>query len=183
MRAFFTCCIVLALALPAQAARLPLPPSQWNPRVHLTLAQCVVGEGGWLSRRDHDGIAWVLARRWRMRIQRHPLTRFVDVMHVYCKALGAGRREPTARQRWVRALRGAAIPEGWPRNASWARHLPWWRAAYQRIGQWQLGKVRDPCRGRALHWGGDMDIPLAEAKGLVEIDCGDTENTFFGVPK
>lgn len=144
----------------------------------------MVAEAGWYAKRDHIGIAYVLARRWRQVVRRLPHLRFVDIIRLYCTALRPRRRQPSARQRWLLALHGPERPAGWPSHkADWDVYRPRWRATYERAGDFLEGRLRDPCKGKAMHWGGDMDLELADKKGLVPVDCGDTRNTFLGLPK
>jgi hypothetical protein len=39
-----------------------------------------------------------------------------------------------------------------------------------------------PCPAPPIAWGGTMDDHIALRRGLVRIDCGDTENRFWGRP-
>jgi hypothetical protein len=170
--------LCLGLALPA-AAR-PLEADQWDPQTRLWLARAMVGEAGWLAKRDHAGIAHVFLRRWRNMRERWPAMRFRDVIMVYSKSLGDGRSEPTPRQRWVRTLEGAEAPDGWPESkARWHKHVALWQAVLARADAFAAGKLRDPCRGLAVNFGGTIDVEIAKRKGLREIDCGETESTFY----
>jgi hypothetical protein len=158
-------------------ARAPLPDSQWNSQTHVWLARAMVAEAGWLAERDHVAIAYVLARRWRNMSERWPTTRFIDVVRRYCAGLGDYHSSFTRRQLWIRALSpDIAEPEGWPAQVSWRRHSMLWRDALVRSAEWAGGILRDPCRGRAEHWGGTIDSPRGR---MVPVDCGETENTFY----
>lgn len=163
--------------VPALARAPLLPDDQWSPVTQVWLARAMVGEAGWKSERDHVAIAYVLERRWRSMRRRWPDLRFEAVVLRYAKALGGGRREFTPRQRWIRGLAPMGDePDGWPRTCSWKRHLPLWRAVLRRADRWRQRRLPDPCGGKAWHWGGTIDVPW---KGLEEIDCGDTANTFY----
>jgi hypothetical protein len=137
----------------------------------------MVAEAGWKSARDHAAIAHVLARRYRRMVERYQSFRFVDVVRSYCAGLGGMTRSLTRRQLWVRELLpDGSEPQGWPSHASWRVHAPLWRAALERADRFARGELRDPCRGRAWHWGGTIDSP----RGRMEpVDCGETENTFY----
>lgn len=177
-------------AVTASAQRPPIPAEQWSPRAHLWLSRAMVAEAGWHAERDHRGLAYVLARRWKRAVRRFPLWRFIDQVREYCTALGGGRRSLSPRQVWLRTLpmvspegigpsTGDAAPEGWPRNAApWSQHRARWRSVLRRADQWHRGELRDPCRGRAVAWGGDMDDP---SEALEPVDCGDTANIFYGL--
>jgi len=143
----------------------------------------MIAESGWEAERDHVAIAYVLARRWHQAVKRYPHLRFIDVIRRYCSGLGYMlRHEPTKRQLWVRALSLDGFkPRGWPANASWKKHRPLWRAALKRSDNWYRGKLRDPCRGLAWHFGGKMDLDRAERRQMVRLDCGDTKSIFFGL--
>ena len=137
----------------------------------------MVAEAGWEAATDHIAIAYVLARRWRRVKERFTSLRFVDVVRTYCTGLGNYRRSLTPRQQWLRSLNFAAeAPQGWPTTASWSNHESFWRAALARSQAWFQGRLRDPCRGRAEHWGGIIDSPQGR---MVPIDCGETRNTFY----
>jgi len=174
--------ILLILSSPAaaQRRRLPLPAAECTLQAELWLARSFIGEAGWEAARDHAGIAWVLARRWRRQIRRWPDMTFVTVVKNYVHALGFRRRSgPTRRQRWLRGLLGPLAPEGWPARSSWRKHVGLWRSARARSRDWMVGRVPDPCRGRAWNWGGHVDEGLAQRKALNEVDCGETANTFY----
>lgn len=178
-RAIVVCSLLICT--PANAARVPLPASQWTADAHLWLSRAMVAEAGWRSDRDHVAIAYVLARRWHRAKLRFATLRFVDIVRNYCAGLGDYRRSLTPRQQWLRGLGFLpARPEAWPRKVSWERHEPLWRAALLRSQRWSLGKLKDPCRGRALHWGGTIDSPHGR---MTPVDCGETRNTFYGLRK
>lgn len=157
-----------------------MPTEQWTPHAHVWLARAMVAEAGWEAKSDHVAIAYVLSRRWKRAKERWPTLRFVDVIRNYCAGLGSFRRSLTPRQRWLRALgfEVEAAPDGWPRGASWRRHERLWRGALKRSLKWSRGELRDPCRGRAWHWGGTIDSPHGR---MVAVDCGETRNTFYGM--
>ncbi len=173
---------VLLATSAATAQSPPIPEAQWTPQTQLWLARAMVAEAGWNAETDHVAIAYVLARRWRRLSERWPAFRFVDLIRSYCAGLGDYRRELTPRQRWLRALSwDSEKPSGWPRKSSWRIHLPLWRAALKRSGDWSQGRFRDPCRGRAWHWGGVIDTPHGR---MAAVSCGTTRNTFYRlVPK
>jgi hypothetical protein len=177
MRKYIVSGAVVLATSTASAQTRPIPESQWTPEAHIWLSRAMVAEAGWKAERDHIAIAYVLARRWKRLAERWPTLRFIDVIRNYCAGLGDYRRELTARQRWLRALSWKdAQPKGWPRSASWKRYLPLWRATVLRSARWSEGRLRDPCRGRAWHWGGVIDTPQGR---MVPVDCGHTRNTFY----
>jgi hypothetical protein len=155
----------------------PIPASQWTPATHVWLSRAMVAEAGWNAETDHVAIAYVLARRWQKLSERWPGLRFVDVIQNYCAGLGNYHREFTPRQRWIRSLSWDDVePENWPSGASWKRHLSYWKSVLERSDRWSKGDLQDPCRGRAVHWGGTIDSPRGR---MVPVNCGTTQNTFY----
>ena len=176
--AFVLCLIQVATVA---AGRTPLPPEQQTTQAELWLARAFIGEAGWMQRNAHAGIAHVLARRWHRVVRRYEAMRFETVIKNYCHALGFKRRgTPTPRHLWIRGLVGAVAPKAWPHHKSlWDRHRPRWAAAMKRSRKWFSGRIKDPCRGRAWHWGGLIDRELAQKKRFRTVDCGDTGGTTF----
>lgn len=103
-----------------------------------------------------------------------------------------------ARQAWTATLQDSSEPPlGWREcgvllvesgcDGSWRRYAgPWWRirmltralVAQRGRGPWRGTGARP----RVIAWGGEMDHWLAVRRGLVEVDCGKTENRFYAVP-
>jgi len=158
-----------------------LPSEQWTHQTHIWLSRAFVAEAGWDSKRDHIAIAYVIKRRWNRMKKRWDMIRFLDVVRNYCSGLGLQlTREPTDRQKWIRALSFKLDkPIGWPDNASWKKHRVLWKKALRRAHDWYIGKYADPCNGKAYNWGGAMDIARAKKLKLKPIDCGETENIFY----
>lgn len=77
-------------------------------------------------------------------------------------------------------------PLGWPgTDEEWTTRAARLNALYDYIEDVIDGHVADPCRGRAVRWGGGMDHDLIEmwkARGEVVLNCGGTMNTFLGRP-
>lgn len=77
-------------------------------------------------------------------------------------------------------------PLGWPgTEEEWVARAARINALYDYVEGIIDGRVGDPCRGRALRWGGGMDHELIEmwkARGEVVLNCGGTMNTFLGRP-
>lgn len=75
-------------------------------------------------------------------------------------------------------------PLGWPGTAEeWAIRAARLRALFEYVERVIDGEIPDPCRGRALRWGGSMDHELIEMwkqRGEVVLRCGGTRNTFLG---
>ena len=162
----------------ARAYRRPVPVEQFDQRTHLWTARAMVAESGWTAGNDQIAVAYVFSRRWKAMARRWPRLRFVDVVLRYSKGVGAERREHSARQIWIRGLSPTMLqPEGWPaQHASWKRHKGYWARTLDRALLWSQGRLRDPCRGKAQYFGGDMDEPELT---LVPIECDDVRNIYY----
>lgn len=166
----------------AHAATLtrPIPVEQFDPVTHVWTARAMVAESGWTSANDQIAVVYVFSRRWKAMRKRWPDLRFRDVVFRYSAGIGAKRREYTPRQIWIRSLAPSMErPAGWPiGKASWERHRPLWARTLDRARLWSQGRLRDPCRGKASYFGGDMDEPTIN---LVEIECLGVRNKFYRV--
>lgn len=133
----------------------------------LTLARAAVGECGWLLP-DCSAAVWhTLARRAAvvgMTLRRMVLK--------YCSVF-RGKHE--GRRVWVRGLNAdGKRPNGWPESASWSKHAVIWNRMYERAGLFLDGKVKDPCRGKPIHTGGDMDSHRMDPDDWRKVYCGVT---------
>jgi hypothetical protein len=168
---------VLLLIVPATTrAETPLlPEDQWTDEAVVWLARAMVSEADW-SPIDHAAIAWTLKRQWESRYEKDPRWTFVDQVRAYCAGL-RGEEIRTKRSEWVRTLTlDGAEPEGWPDDVLWSNYAPLWRRTIDFARAWGAGRVRDPCEGRAWHWGGTMDTP---GRNMRPVDCGMTLNIFY----
>lgn len=126
----------------APVSMRPVPAEQWTPEARLTLARCLVGEGGWTARADHAAIAYALERRWKLlRARGHRLS-FAEYIRQYSTALRTS--QPSPRQQWVRAL-----PESLTGRLS--RYRDEWADVLVFVDEWASGGVEDPCP-TAMHW-------------------------------
>jgi hypothetical protein len=144
----------------------------------------------WLITDDCAAIHEVLTRG----AQRHRM-RFQTFARAYSTRVFNPRREDT--RAYVANLTPAGgRPSGWPTDI-WVRtsrglerrsHAPWgqyrdaWLALYEHAGQVISGEIGTPCEEDAHHWGGSMDTHRAVRAGWLELDCGNTRNTFWQVP-
>lgn len=165
---FFTV-LLFSSSLKAQSF---VPEEQWTSETKLWLARAMVSEADW-SKPDHAAIAWTLFRRWEQHHARDDAWTLLAQIKAYC----AGFRATHSRSRWVLALEGEDKPIGWKdEEASWEVYRPAWLRVRAFVEAWGEGRVRDPCRGQASHWGGTMDRP---SKGSIPVDCGQTLNIFY----
>lgn len=159
-----------------------LPPDQVNDVTTRWLAVAMVAEAGWLAEADHRAIYHVLRRRWPRLQKRRPkrYSDFVSVVQGYVAAMDP-RTSKGGRVRWLLQLELGRedAPTGWPERANWEKHRVWWVRTVERARDCIAGRrCRDPYKGQALHWGGDMDSPSG---CMVELPNAGTANTFYSV--
>jgi hypothetical protein len=103
----------------------------------------------------------------------------------------------SARQRWTATLQdSSAPPPGWREcgqlppetgcDGTWRAHAgAWGRVRSLARSLVASGRHSPQCgaegQRRVIAWGGEMDRWLAERRGLVEVDCGDTANRFYAL--
>ena len=190
------CLFTLLLALwrtPIQARETLV---QWSPQTHWQLATCMIAEAD-ESKVDHVAVAYA-AKNWlQIRQRRHPELRYTDILRRYCSVHKLSLARLSPRQRWIRQLAfptkgedGNPIfvkPADFPKRASWKRKERIWMETLQRAYDWHLGKHRDPCRGKAVHWGAPQDpnsrwyLPSdVPSDKLVRLHCNDSlENWYY----
>jgi len=172
--------IAVLISLISSSALATLPEVEWTPEARITLARAVVAEADW-STRDHAAIAWVLKRRWEQRQKVQPQWTFLDQVNAYC----AGMKSDTERSRWFRDLPEdpyGAPPDHWPYKRAWNTYQADWARVLRLVDAWQRGAVRDPCRGRAMHWGSSEDSERPAAGKWSLVQCGATLNLFWQTP-
>jgi len=103
-----------------------------------------------------------------------------------------------ARQRWTSTLQDSTEPPlGWRECAglpaesgchgTWRRYAGAWGRVLSIARSLVARSAPGPLCGsearlRPIAWGGEMDHWLAERRGLVEVDCGTTSNSFYAYP-
>lgn len=156
----------------------------WDDETSVLLARALVSEADWSST-DHAAIAWTLYRRWKARREQEPTWTYKDQILAYCSGMKGEAR--TQRHRWVRALpaNGVDKPEDWPENVSWTVYQRQWARVLQFTTAWYEGRVKDPCKGRSLHWGAPYGTDLHRPKvyGWEPVNCGPTARNLFWRPK
>jgi len=163
----------------------------WTPQTHLALAHCMLAEG---SKRDHVAIAYAARNRWQLRRKMHPQIRYVDILRGYCSIHKVSHRKRHLRPRWIKQLgfpkRDGTFdkPEDFPRKKPrWSKIQRLWFETLQRAWNWNQGKYRDPCKGKAVFWGAPQDpnniwyLPSDEPSDkLKRLKCSDKlDNDFY----
>lgn len=125
----------------------------------LVLTRALVAEAGYRLRIDHPAILHVLHRRAGKKTP-------VDDAVMAVKYCSVFKRETPRAQR----LRAAP----WP---YFERRAPEVTAMAKK---WVMGrKPKDPCRGKARHWGSTQDMERIDIRGRVLTVCGKTANVFL----
>ena len=181
--------LALVLTLLISNTVRALPETERTDDTKLWLAVAFVAEAGWAGQNkpkaeaDHRGIFHVLKNRWPRLKRRFPkrFPRYVDVVQAYVAALDP--RTKGKRVRWLlrMGLDPTQAPAYWPAKVKWSVHKPLWIRALQRAQDCLAGtpgKCRDPYKGKALHWGGEMDRPT---ECMVLLPNAGTYNDFYGV--
>lgn len=189
--------LLVVLVAPVTAQNAPISPA-------LALARLCVSEAGWecFERGDGYAIHEVISRG----AERQDM-RYVSFARAYAQRLFGARPHDSARLAWVAQLdeRGSA-PASWPRYAGQRTvdgvvvltpHAPWssfrgrWVAVLERAREvvgWSLDDVDEwsICDDEVHDWGGWMDRDRAQRIGLIEIECGvsdeGTRNDFYARP-
>jgi hypothetical protein len=189
--------LLVVLVAPVTAQNAPISPA-------LALARLCVSEAGWdcFERGDGYAIHEVISRGAARQDMR-----YVSFARAYAQRLFGARPHDSARLAWVSQLdeRGSA-PSAWPRYAGqrtvddvvvMTPHAPWssfrarWVAVLERareVASWTLDDVDEwsICDAEVHDWGGFMDRDRAQRIGLIEIECGisdeGTRNDFYARP-
>lgn len=156
-----------------------------NPLTQLALARICVSEAGFqVETPDCAAIHRVL-------VERRGRGSLLRIMRLYSDSTFDRERED--RRRWIAWLHPSGKkPRGWPEETtkgtphpSWKGYRSQWLAVYEHAGAILRGEVEPPCERAPHHWGmrGGIDLENAREGGWNEVDCGDTMNAFWRVPR
>lgn len=182
-----TILIVGALACAWQVCLSPRVHAQDRVPPRVALARIAVSESGWDGKRDRAAIWHVLSRR----AERHGM-RLTSMARAYSSRVFDTER--TDARRWIasldarHALRTGGAPEHFPERLPWRIYRSRWSSILAQADAFLRDHVRDPCGDQAPdHWGmslpGSIDYRRATSAGWERVDCGDTHNAFWRVPR
>lgn len=184
---------LIVLGLAGVVARSALA-QESSPSLALLLARVAVNEDSRPLRAVRDGgtageltadtkAIWQVAldwSRWKRTTPLHAIRALAP--HV------TGTRAPKLARH---ALYGSLTAFGHARPVLWldAEHGPWaaygrnWARFRDNVARLVSGGAARPCpAAMVVAWGNDADTEIALARGLVEVDCGDTRNRFWSLP-
>ena len=147
-------------------------------RAALLLARICVNEAGFDGAQDCIAIAEVV------RANSGEITPGALELHA---PRATGSKPPlNAHQAWTQQLdEDGTEPAAW-RLAHpalpWERYRERWLRVLRGCQLIVRGQVDRVCREVPIAWGGAMDRHIAERRGLVRVDCGNTRNEFWGRP-
>lgn len=165
-------------AVPAAPAATSSPTTV-REQLELAVAMVVANEAGFRSPGDAN-LIWQVVSRFRSNEARLAWLRSHS-----CRVLGqeyCRRPRPCPEDRncqWARELTwGDTPPTAWPADAGAFPAHSWGRLRAH-VRQLVRHGAPNPCNGRPITWGGDMDAERALEQGLVALDCGETRNTGY----
>lgn len=141
----------------------------------LALSRIIVSESGFTPTDDGPAIVSVIYDRAE-RMDMSPLS----AARAYCPQ--SFNRERTDRRKWIAHLSlSGAKPHGWPANVSWERRRPLWLALTARVTELVKHPHSHSCSESPMHWGARW-FSRPRQLGWLEVDCGDTRNTYYVIP-
>lgn len=144
----------------------------------LILARVLVNECGWEPTDDGPAIHHVLTQRaQRMGVSYEQAARRYSRTTFEANLLPANRR-------WVAFVDSDSAPLSWPGNLDWSKtYAPRWRRILRFATQIVEGKEAPLCRPD--HWGaaGGWNFERSLRLGWIEVDCGNTVNAFWRLPR
>ena len=148
-------------------------------QLELAVAMVVANEAGFRSLADAN-LIWQVVSRFRS-----DASKLAWLRSHSCRVLGqeyCRRPRPCPEDRncqWARELAwGDTPPASWPADAGPFPETSW-RRLRAHVRQLVRDNPANPCNGRPITWGGDMDAERALEQGLVALDCGATRNTGY----
>jgi hypothetical protein len=168
----------VALLAAAALALAPIAHAQSTARLddQLALARVAVSEAGLLATEDEIAAIHAVLRA---RCER---CRLLTSARAYSsRVFDARRTDPRA---WVAFLDPRGIrPTHWPRGMDWNAYRLNWLHVYELAGRATRGELPHRCDESPVHWGGSVDRERAQRMGLVRVNCGDTRNDFYVLPR
>lgn len=128
----------------------------------------LLGEAGWRPRNDHPAMLHVLDKRRRVLPAYEGMT-LTQAAESYSKFLSAARPKDSSNHRKA-IYRLKSLDEA-----------PEWAVKLVDRFLKDPKSVRDPCRGKAWHWGGRFEVHPVTAR-VRGVDCGSTANIFLKLP-
>jgi hypothetical protein len=187
--------LILAVALPVEATTPQLTPTLFLTRIN-------VNKTGWdpFSTGDMIAIHEVFLRG----AQRQQVSYLSYATH-YSQRVAGIRPSTSGRIAWTMNLRAdGREPQNWPRtrheastgggpvrvlpHPPWSRYREAWLTVLEHateVSTWTLDDIDEwsVCDGQVHDWGSPrLDRARAERLGLVEVECGDTQNDFWARP-
>ena len=131
----------------------------------MTLVRALLGEAGWRPRNDHPAILHVLERR-RKNLPAFECYTLTEMAQAYANFLDPDRDPELPHRAAIKALNIDTAP-GW---------------AVKLVDKFlkDPNSVKDPCRGKAWHWGATWEVNVSKKR---KVDCGYTLNVFTTLKK
>ncbi len=147
----------LLLLLPAETGAAVVPAEE-----RLVLVHALLGESGYRPKPDQPAILHLFNRR--RRLPEHRGKTLTEMAQAYSNFLDMDRPE-TPHRKAVFAMTLETAPQ-------WTVRLVDRFLANPK-------RIKDPCKGKAWHFGGRFEVDI---EGALVIDCGDTANVFLRRP-
>lgn len=148
----------------------PIPECEWTDDARRALTSMVLIESS--SGRDALAIAWTMSRRWKA-IGRHRGTSFADYIVETSHQLRTHRRVGSDDPR---RLHRAGLSRH--QVAAITAQLDEYDDVKGELDLWAIGTQPDPCAGSSFMW----SAPWFR-RSTKRVDCGDTANAFFELPR
>jgi len=156
MKKLLLCTVLCTLLIPS--------PTDAGMENRMVLVRTLLGEAGWRPVNDHPAMLHVLERR--RTLPAHEGYTLTDMAQAYAKFLDPDRDPELPHRKAINALDIDTAPQ-------WAVKL---------VDDFleDPEKVKDPCRGRAWHWGATWEVMVPKSR---RVNCGRTLNVFTTLKK